>query len=197
MSRANQLILRNAAFLGPAGAAGAAGTGGAAGPTGPAGVVIVANNLAASAQLNNITAATPFSLVYNAAANYFTANKILRARWSGFLTTGAAQQIAFTASIGGVTITHANWTVPTAAAVYHFKVELVAISQVPGVNGQFAYELSVSLTQDATTTSQTFIISNTPTTINTTAAATVQCTFASTVANNTAVCRTFVVEAFN
>lgn len=190
----------NQAVAGPAGAAGptgATGATGATGPTGPAGVVIQAYNTADSVTLNNVTAATAFSTSWNAAANFFTVGQILRARWSGYLTPNAAQNVTLGTFIGAAGGTPDAYTVPTTPANYHFEVEMLAICRSTGAAGQFSMTTKWVYAKGTTNVNQIYLVTFATLSIDTTAAQLVQLQFGSTVANNSGVVRSFTVETFN
>jgi hypothetical protein len=194
MSNRAQMILRNAAFLGPAGSNGLQGV---QGPTGATGSTAAGTNAADSPTLTNTTVSTAFANVTQPyGGGTLAVGTIIRSRWSGIFTTGAAQQIALSGFLGTAGMAHPNWTVPTAAATYHFYVELETIVRTIGAGGTVSQTLRVMLNQDLSSNAQTFTVTQNVA-LDTTAAQTAQLKFAATVGNNTAIVRSFHSDRYN
>ena len=95
MSRFSQLLMRNAAFLGPAGSQGVQGNAGTAGTT-----IFDAQN--AAAQLVNIAVDTNFAISKDVGSGYPTVGKILRVTAFGRWSAGVAQSQAFKFKLGTI-----------------------------------------------------------------------------------------------
>lgn len=201
----NQLVFRNAAFLGPAGSAGSAGTPGATGATGPtgatgatgpAGVVVLSVPVSDSASLSNVTALTYFSHSYTIPGGTLTVGKIIRIKWSGEFTIGASQLVAFKTNVGPLGVTSPSPTLGTTTGTFQFVIDAVLVCRTAGAGGTAA--LCQEVTIGNTTQNIGFgFAGEVVGSIDTTTGQTIGLQFTATAANNTSLTRMFTVISDN
>ena len=187
--RNDNLILRNAAFLGPAGSQGTQG------PQGPPGIVVLSANTADSAALSNVTAATAFSLNYSIAANSLAIGKVLRLKGAGTFSNTGAQTLSLYGQFGTSASNNLNYVLAGNNTGW-WEIEAVLIVRTVGAGGTASLFLKTTFRDTALAGPQSNTIVS-DVSINTTVANTVQIEFGSTVGANAATQLMFLLEALN
>lgn len=189
MSNRAQMILRNAAFLGPAGANGLQGV------QGPSGITIY-DAQAAAAALTNITADTNFGISKDVGSGAPTAGKILRVTAFGRWTIGAAQSLTIKAKVGATVIATPAIAIG-AAGSGSWEAETIIYFTAVGAGGSMQIKSKLWFFANGSSAGSGFVSSLGATAIDTTAAQLVRHSFVSTVANNTLNEDAQIIEALN
>jgi hypothetical protein len=154
------------------------------------------NNTADSSTLTNVTVSTQFSTKGTVLANTgWFAGKTYRVTVAGQIVANVAQQIALSLVCGTIGNQSPNLVLAGATTI-DFYAEMIVTCRTTGAAGTMHQSFKYIFVTDGTYTSNTNV-SSLDTSLDTTVNKDLACSFAATVANNTAVIRHMTVEALN